>query len=113
MVYAFLSVILEMLLGVVAATILFFGFAFLIFLGDADARGRPLVSRGFDRLLTLVIYASWFAPLLWFGPSRPLVMVACAVTVILCVIYVASYSAARAGPLPGAAGSDDIPAAAE
>ena len=76
MVYDFLWVVLHMLLGIVAAAILFFGFAFLIFLGDADARGRPLVSRGFDRLLTLVIYASWFMPLLWFGPSLLLLVVA-------------------------------------
>ena len=108
MVYDFLAVVLHTLLGILAAAILCFGFAFLIFLGDADARGRPLVSRGFDRLLTLVIYASWFAPLLWFGASRPLVIVACAVTVVLCVVYAASYSAARAGPLPG---SEEMPAA--
>ena len=113
MVYDFFTVVLHMLLGIVAAAILFFGFAFLIFLGDADARGRPLVSRGFDRLLTLVIYASWFAPLLWFGPSRPLIIVACAVTLILCVVYAASHSAARSGPLPGSAESDAPPSAAE
>ena len=82
-------------------------------LGHADARGRPLVSQGFDRLLTLVIYASWFTPLLWFGPSLSLLIVACGVTVILCVVYAASHSAARSGPLPGAPGSDAPPVVAE
>ena len=94
MVYDFLAVVLHTLLGVVAAAILVFGFAFLIFLGDAEARGRQLVSRGFDRLATLVIYASWFAPLWWFGPSQALLMVACGATVVFCVIYAASYRTA-------------------
>jgi hypothetical protein len=96
MVYDFLTVVLHTLIGVVAAAILVFGFAFLIFLGDAEARGRPLVSRGFDRLAALVIYASWFAPLWWFGVSRPLLMVACGAAVTFCLIYAASYRAAVA-----------------
>ena len=44
MIYDFLVVVLHTLAGVVAAAVLVFGFAFLIFLGDANARGKPLVS---------------------------------------------------------------------
>jgi hypothetical protein len=91
--YAFLTVVLHTLLGIAAAAVLVFGFVYLIFLGDAEARGRPLVSRGFDRLAALVVYASWFAPLWWFGVSRPLLMVACAAAVAFCIVYVASYRA--------------------
>jgi hypothetical protein len=94
MVYAFLSVVVMTVVGVAAAAILVLGFAFLIFLGDANARGRPLVSRGFDRFAMLVVYLSWFSPLWWFGFSGPLLMACCAATVGLCLIYAASYEAA-------------------
>jgi branched-subunit amino acid permease len=94
MIYDVLVVVLRMLGAVVAAAILAFGFGFLIFLGDANARDKPLVSRGFDTLATLTIYLSWFGPLWWFGFSRLLLMVACGATAILCVIYAASYYAA-------------------
>ena len=94
MVYDVLGVVLQMLGGVVAAAIFVFGFAFLIFLGDADARGKPLVSKGFDRLAALTIYLSWFAPLWWFGFSELLLMVACGAAAILCLIYAASYQTA-------------------
>ena len=94
MVYDFLVVVLHMLGAIVAAVILVFGFAFLIFLGDADARQKPLVSKGFDRLAALTIYLSWFGPLWWFGFSELLLMVACAAAVILCLIYAASYQTA-------------------
>jgi len=93
-IYDFLVVVLHMLGGIVAAAILVFGFAFLIFLGDANARDKPLVSRGFDRLATLTIYLSWFGPLWWFGFSELLLMVACGATAILCLIYAASYQTA-------------------
>ena len=91
-----LMVVLHMLIGVAAATVLVLGFAFLIFLGDANARGKPLVSRGFDKLAVLVIYLSWFGPLWWFGFSRPLLMVACGAATALCLVYAASYQAAAA-----------------
>ena len=104
MIYDFLVVVVHMLAGVAAAAVLVFGFAFLIFLGDANARDKPLVSKGFDRLATLVIYLSWFGPLWWFGFSEPLLMVACGAATILCLIYAASYRAAasrrRPAPLP-------------
>jgi hypothetical protein len=95
MIYDFSVVVWHTLLGVGAAAVLVLGFAFLIFLGDANASGRSLVSRGFDRLTVLVIYLSWFGPLWWFGFSKPLIMVACGATVILCLIYSASYRAAE------------------
>jgi hypothetical protein len=102
--YDILVVVVHMLGGVAAATVLVLGFAFLIFLGDANARGRSLVSRGVDRLTVLVVYLSWFGPLWWFGFSKPLIMVACGATVILCLIYSASYRAAESRqpriPLP-------------
>jgi hypothetical protein len=91
MIYDILAVVVNTLVGVAAAAILVLGFAFLIFLGDANARGKPLVSRGFDWLALLAIYLSWFAPLWWFGFSRPLLMVACGATTGLCLIYAASY----------------------
>jgi hypothetical protein len=91
MIYDVLGVVLNTLAGVAAAAVLVLGFAFLIFLGDAHARGRPLVSRGFDRLATFTIYLSWFGPLWWFGYSRPLLMVACGATSLLCLVYAASY----------------------
>jgi hypothetical protein len=102
--YDILIVVVHMLGGVAAAAILVLGFAFLIFLGDANARRKPLVSEGFDKLAMLVIYLSWFGPLWWFGFSKPLIMVACGATIILCLIYVASHRAAaarqQAAPLP-------------
>ena len=94
MIYDILGVVVNMLGGVAAAALLAFGFAFLIFLGDANARGKPVVSEGFDKLAVLVIYLSWFGPLWWFGVSKPLLMVACGATTILCLVYVASYRAA-------------------
>jgi hypothetical protein len=102
MVHSTLTVILQMMAGVVAATILSLGFAFLIFLGDAEARGRPLFSKGLDRLGALVVYVSWFGLLWWFGFSTSLLMVACAVTTVLCLVYVASYqkTASRRPPTP-------------
>ena len=91
-----LAVVLHTLGAIVAAAILALGFAFLIFLGDADARGRAVISAGFDRFAAIVVYLSWFAPLLWFGYSQLLLMAACAATVVLCFIYVASYRASVA-----------------
>ena len=101
MIYGFLDVILHTLGGVVAAAILVLGFVYLIFLGDVEAQGRSLVSRRIDRLITVVIYASWFSPLWWFGFSTPLLIVACGATVLLCLVYAASYHKAmglRRGP---------------
>ena len=94
MIYGFLTVVLHMLAGVVAAAVLVLGFAFLIFLGDANARDKPLFSSRLDRFAMLVIYLSWFGPLLWFGFSELLLMIACGATVILCLVYAASYRAA-------------------
>ena len=94
MIYDILIVVVHMLGGVAAAAVLVLGFAFLIFLGDANARGKPLVSEGFDKLAVLVIYLSWFGPLWWFGFSKPLLMVACGATTVLCLVYAASYQAA-------------------
>jgi hypothetical protein len=95
--YNVLLVIVHMLAGIAAAAVLAFGFAFLIFAGEANARGKSLVSQGFDKLAVLVIYLSWFCPLWWFGFSMPVLMVACGATTILCLIYAASYRAASAG----------------
>jgi hypothetical protein len=95
MLYSVLIVVVNMLGGVAAAAVLGFGFAFLIFLGDAEAGERPLVSRRFDRLAVLVIYLSWFGAAWWFGLSAPFVIVACAATTLLCLTYAASYEAAR------------------
>ena len=102
MIYDILTVILHMLLGVAAAAVLVLGFAFLIFLGDADARQRPVVSPGFDRLAAFVIYLSWFGLLWWFGFSTPLLMVGCGAALVLCLVYVASYRAAAARRPPEA-----------
>lgn len=100
MLYDILVVIVHMLIGVAAAAVLVLGFAFLIFLGDANARGKSLVSEGFDRLAMLVVYLSWFGPLWWFGFSKPLLMVACGVTTILCIVYAASFQATASRRLP-------------
>lgn len=98
MLYDILIVILQTLGSVVAAAILVLGFAFLVFLGDADARGEPVVSRRFDRRAALVIYLSWFGLLWFFGFSKPFLMVACAAAMALCFVYAVSYrSAARRG----------------
>ncbi len=94
MIYGFLTVVLHMLAGIVAAAVLVLGFAFLIFLGDANARDQALLSDGLDRSAMLMIYASWFGPLFWFGFSNVLLMVACGAAVILCLVYAASYRAA-------------------
>jgi hypothetical protein len=93
MIYDVLMVVARLIGGVAAATVLAFGFGFLIFLADADARDKPLVSSGFDRLAVVVIYLSWFAPLWWFGFDPVLLMVGCAVTVALCIVYASSYRA--------------------
>ena len=87
-------VILHTLAAIVAAAILVLGFAFVIFLGDAHARGRPLLRSGFDWVAALVAYLSWFGLLWLFGFSTLLLMVACGAAVALCVIYAASYQAA-------------------
>ncbi len=96
MLYDVMIVVFHMLSGIAAAAILGLGFAFLIFLGDANASARSLVSDGFDKLVVLVIYLSWFGPLWWFGFSKPLIMVACGATTILCLVYAASYRATAA-----------------
>ena len=103
MISAVLTVVLHTLIGVAVAVVLVLGFAFLIFLGDANARGKPVVSRGFDKLAALVIYLSWFGLLWWFGFSRPILMVACGAATALCVVYAASYQAAAARRPPEAA----------
>jgi hypothetical protein len=84
-----------MLVAIATAGTLFLGYVFVIFLGAANSEGRPLVSRGFDRLATLIVYLSWFSPMLWFGPSRLLLMVGCGAAVLLCLVYWASYRMAR------------------
>lgn len=91
MIYDVLTVAIYTLAGVAAVAVLALGFAFLIFLGDADARGKTLVSTGFDRFAALVIYASWFGLIWWFGFSQLLLIAACGATVILCLIYIISY----------------------
>ena len=104
MLYEIVVVVVHMLGGVAAAAVLVFGFAFLIFLGDANGSAKSLVSEGFDKLAMLVIYLSWFGLLWWFGFSQPLIIVACGAATILCLIYAASYQAAasrrRSAPLP-------------
>jgi hypothetical protein len=94
MFHDFLAVALMTLTSVAAAALLVLGFAFLIFLGDADARDKPLFSRGFDRFAALVVYLSWFGLLWIFGFSKPLFMVACGAATVLCLIYTASYRTA-------------------
>ena len=96
MLHNILLVIVHMLGGIAAAAVLVFGFAFLIFVGDANARDKSLVSHGFDKLTVVVIYLSWFGPLWWFGFSKSLIMVACGATTMLCLIYAASYRTAAA-----------------
>ena len=103
MIYDILVVVVHMLGGIAAAAVLVCGFAYLIFLGDANAFGRPLVSRGFDTFSVLAIYLSWFGPLWWFGFSKPLMILGCGATTILCLIYAASYRAAESRPAVGSA----------
>ena len=103
MLYDILVVVVHMLGGVAAAAVLVFGFAFLIFLGDANASAKSLVSEGFDKLAMLVIYLSWFGPLWWFGFSKPLIIVACGAATILCLIYAASYRGSSVKATVGAA----------
>jgi hypothetical protein len=91
MIYDVLTVAVHTLAAVAAAAILVFGFVFLIFLGDANARDRALVSRGFDGFAAVVLYLSWFGLLWWFGFSQVLLMVACGATVMLAVVYAASF----------------------
>ena len=100
MIFDILLVILRTLGAVVAAAILVLGFAFLIFLGDANARGQSLVSKGFDWLAALILYVSWFGLLWQFGVSKLLLMVACGAAVTLCVIYAASYQTAASRRIP-------------
>lgn len=96
-----LTVALHLLIAVGVAAIFTLGFAFLIFLGDANARGKAVVSKGFDWLAMLAIYLSWFALLWRFGFSPGVLMIACAATVVLCLIYVASYNATLARQAAG------------
>ena len=102
MIYNILSVVVHMIGGIAAAAVLGLGFAFLIFLGDANARNTSLVSDTFDKIAVLVIYLSWFGLLWWFGFSGPLLMLACGATTILCLIYAASYRAAASEETSGA-----------
>lgn len=89
--------VLHTLLAVVWAAVLALGFAGLIFLGAAEARGRPLVSRRFDGRATLLLCLSWFSLPLWFGFGQLLLILACAAALLLCGTYAASYQAARTG----------------
>ena len=104
----FLPVVLRTLGAVVAGAVLFFGIPFAIFLGEANARGQPLVSRRFDRLAAVVFYLSWFGLLWQFGFSRLLLMLACGATVTICVVYAVSYQTAtrrlRRHPAPSPPG---------
>jgi len=94
MLFDVLVVTIYTLVGIAAIAVLALGFAFLIFLGDADARGRVLISTGFDRFAALIIYLSWFGLIGWFGFSQLLLMVACAAAVSLCLVYAMSYKTA-------------------
>jgi hypothetical protein len=84
-------IVLRTLGAIAAAAVLALGFVFIIFLGDANARGQRVVSKGFDRLAALVVYLSWFGLLWRFGFSPLLVMVGCGAALVLCAIYAASY----------------------
>ena len=83
MIYNILSVVVHMIGGIAAAVILGLGFAFLIFLGDANARTPRSFSDTFDKIAVLVIYLSSFGLLWWFGFRGPLLMLACGATTIL------------------------------
>ena len=93
-IFEVLLVVLRTFSAIAAAAILVLGFAFVIFLGDANARDQSLVSRQFDTFAALVVYLSWFGLLWKFGFSNLLLMVACGATVSLCVIYAASHQTA-------------------
>jgi hypothetical protein len=95
--YDFMIVVAYTVGSVAAAAVLTLGFAFLIFLGDANARGKPLVSDKFDQRAMVVVYVSWFSLLWWFGITRTAFMIACGAAVVLCLIYAASYQAAVRG----------------
>ncbi len=93
------TVVVRTLFAVLSGATLALGFAFLIFLGDANGRGEPLVSGRFDRSAMLAVYLSWFGVWWWFGFRQLLLVVACAAIVALCLIYVASYrSSASTSP---------------
>lgn len=96
MLFDVLMLILRMFATIAAAGVLFFGFAYFIALGDANGRGKMLVSRGFDGVVALVLYLSWFGLLWRFGFSQWLFMVACGAAVVLGLIYAASYQTAQA-----------------
>jgi hypothetical protein len=98
MISQLLLVFLHTLLAAAAALILALGFVFLVSLGDANARGRSVVSRGFDAFAALVLYLCWFGLLWRFGFSLPLLILACGVAVTLCLIYAASYQTAASRP---------------
>lgn len=91
-----LAVVFQMLGAIAVAATLGFGFVFLIGVGDANGRNKQFISRGFDAAAACVLYLSWFGPLLWFGFSKPLFIVAFGTTTALCLIYAASYRAGRA-----------------
>jgi hypothetical protein len=88
---AALLVVLHTLGAVVAAAILAASFAFFIFVGDANAQGRALISPGFDAFAAVVIFLGWFGLLWLFGFSMALLMAICAAAVVLCLIYAGSY----------------------
>ena len=95
MVYNIVMIVFQLLATVIAAAVLGFGYAFLIFLGHAHAHGKPLLSRNLDRLAALIVYLSWFGLMLRFGYSQLLLMVGCGAAVLLAAIYVASYRTAE------------------
>ncbi|PZQ47534.1 MAG: hypothetical protein DI556_16950 [Rhodovulum sulfidophilum] len=86
---------LHTLLAVVWGAVLALGFAGLIFLGDAEARRKPIVSVRFDGRATLLLCLSWFSLPLWFGFGQLSLILACAASILLCATYAASYRAAR------------------
>jgi hypothetical protein len=101
---AVLLVVLHTLCAVVAAAALVASFAFFIFVGDANGRGRSLVSPGFDAFAAVVLFLVWFGLLWLFGFSLPLLMAICAAAVVLCLIYAGSYQTTAAkAERPGAA----------
>jgi hypothetical protein len=95
MVYTIVTILLQMLAAIAAAAVLGFGYVFLIFLGDAHAHGKHLLSRKVDWLAALIVYLSWFGLMLRFGYSQLLLMVGCGAAALLAAIYVASYRTAE------------------
>ena len=89
------TIIFQLLAAIAAAAVLGFGYVFLIFLGDAHAHGRHLLSRKADWASALLVYLSWFGLMLWFGYSQLLLMVGCGAAVLLAAVYVASYRTAE------------------